>query len=194
MNFACPRCSRTIDLRRGACPGCGLNLTLGDVLGYYWGDFKLRCQRVAFVKCACGRRVRINAAKCACGKELTVGMAIDETVVALIDPRREQIQTFLDGAKEKDHRRIQWCYFLFSVALVWWMTGYVSDHLGGAMVRTLALTVVFLSGFALVFSVLVPRKFVRRFWKATPALVKLSILANYLSLLLLLQVLSVSVR
>jgi hypothetical protein len=176
-------------LRGGECPGCRLDLTLGSVLGFYWRTWK---GKIGFgeggieIRCPCGRVVPFKTPKCECGRELTV----EATVQGSVDSVRARAQHFIGSISDEAIRRFQWGYLLVSLATTWWMMGYVENRLGDQWYKSAALSVVYLVGGGLVFSILVPRQIVRGVWLYATWLVKLSALANYLSLLLLFQVLS----
>lgn len=178
-----------MDLSDGKCPGCGLELTLGSVLGFYWAEAKVKLgigDKGMEIRCPCGRVVPFKTAKCACGRELTVEATVERSVDSVRARVQKRISTLTDGAI----RRFQWGYLLLSCATTWWMMGYVEKRIGDEWAKSAALSVVYLVGSGLVFSVLVPRWVIQGVWRHATWLIKLSVLANYLALLLLFQVLS----
>ena len=189
MRFACPKCSQAVDLRGGACPECGLDLTLGSVLRFYWADVKRKLgfgEKGLEIRCGCGRVVPFKTARCDCGRELTV----EATVQGSFDSLRARVQKRVSTLTDGSIRRFQWGYLLVSCATTWWMMGFVESRLGDQWMKSAALSVVYLVGSGLVFSVLVPRWVLQGVWRHATWLIKLSVLANYLALLLLFQILS----
>jgi hypothetical protein len=199
VKFACPQCSQEIDLRRGVCPGCHLPLTLGAVVKFYWSFWYTRCRQTAVVPCTeCGGGVPITAKACpACKTPLTVNSAVEKTLAParqragqLVAGGRETLaraRTSMKKATPETKRRIQWVYLLFSVALLWWLLVCAEQNEVGTWLRRALLSVVFLAASGMLVIVVVPRHMLQTVSRRASILSKLAMVANYLTLLLLLQ-------
>lgn len=115
---------------------------------------------------------------------------MEATVQGTIDSVRTRVRKFIGGASDSAMLRLQWGYLLVSLATLWWMMGYVEQRLGDKWGKSAGLSVIYLAGCALLLSALVPRQVVQAVWLYTSWRIKLSLIANYLALLLLFQVLS----
>jgi len=181
MKFRCPSCDRPVSLFSGACANCGFSLTLGSVLGHY--RTRLR-ERIAFQCPTCQRPVPVTAKACGnCGALITWNAAVEATVA----PPRERLHRFIAQANPTTKRRIQWCYLLFSIALLWWLLAYVDAKGGKEWVQHAALSVVYLAVFALLALWLVPRPVFRALYWQASRLTRLSLVCNFLSAMIVLQ-------
>ena len=114
---------------------------------------------------------------------MTVGAAVEVSLT----PLRRRWQGFLRRAKPKTRRRIQWGYLGLSLALLWWLVGYTEGQLGKGLVGQAILSIVYLATFGLLAAVLVPKYVWTSFARRTSPLIKLAVVVNYLTLLLLVQ-------
>jgi hypothetical protein len=185
MKFACPRCSAACGLFKGACPNCGLSLTLGSLLKFYFHRTREVLSQASALSCpACGFPNPLQARECAnCHSDLSVRVAMD----SVVEPRRRRWHRFLRGIAPENKRRIQWVYLIFSAALLWWLLAYVEHHGGDSWVSCMLLSVVYVAVLAFCALWLIPRKIFRTVFHRATARTKLSLALNALSLMIVLQ-------
>jgi hypothetical protein len=114
---------------------------------------------------------------------MTVAAAVELTLT----PLRRRWRRSVKRADYKTTRRIQWGYLLLSLTLLWWMLGYTETHHAKDWVGQATLSILYFAAFALLAALLVPRNVWTSFACHTSGLVKLGVVVNYLTLLLLLQ-------
>lgn len=184
MKWACPKCGHACRWLAGACPECGFPLTVGAAARHYWHQFQSWLPRVTAVECPqCHQATPLTSKTCvACGAPITVQAAIDETLT----PPKRRWARFKRESSPQTWRRLRRCHFLLSAALLWWLLGYVEQHDPGTWVRHAALSVVYLAVLAFLAAWLAPRHIFFAFSRAS-RLLKLSLVLNYLSALVLLQ-------
>ena len=188
MTFACPNCGRAVSLRGTKCDGCQLSLGLVPLLKFYWGRFGKKVQDAAVVRCPnCPATIPIKSDRCPqCGHALTVESAVD----SLVAPRKRRLFEWARSASPETKRRVQWMYFLFSLALLWLTMELVEKHFPGNVFLQSALAVVFLSGLGLLSAMLIPKDVIRTVTKRATALVKLALITNYLTAMLVMRMLT----
>jgi hypothetical protein len=181
MKLACPKCEEPCGLFQNACPRCGFALTLGSVLAHYRDQFKARA---AFQCPQCREPVPVTARTCAkCGAPITVRAAIDTTLA----PPKRRWREFRRQAGPGTKRSIQWGYLLFSFLLLGGLLTYIAGQPGAVWLPTAALSVVYLAVFGLLALLLVPRRVFRAVYWGASAVMKLSLVCNFLSVMILLQ-------
>lgn len=174
MEFLCPKCERPTGLLRSTCRHCSFPLTVGSLVGHYFGQVK----SLAAIRCPhCQTAVPVGKSICGnCGTALTLGLAVDHT---LAPPKRWWLR-FLDKATPGRKRLIQWFYFLLSVTVLGGMVVHIEQNVGDAWFRYAALSAVFIAVFGLLLRLLVPPPVFRMVYFGSSALTKLSILCNAL--------------
>ena len=184
MKIACPRCAHVVGLNSRACSRCGLAMSLGSVVKYYWKRLWKGVQAAAVVRCGrCSSPVPLRSAWCpVCLSPVTLRSAID----SVVQPSKRNWRWFLAAANASPEakRRIQWMYLLFSLSLLWWTLALVEERFAGGLVGHAALATVFLTGLGLLTLLLVPRKLVQTIIRRASALVKLALIANFLTAIL----------
>jgi hypothetical protein len=185
MTFACPKCGDDVRLSQAACNRCGFQLTVGAVVAFYWQGLRRGAQERAAWRCAaCGQPAPINAAACPhCKTPITV----DSTVHAVLDPPRQRWRNFLTQATPETRRRFQWAYLLASGLVLWWMLADLEKKQTGELFRDALLSVVYCAAVAFIVLLLVPRWIFQLVAQGTTAIVKLALILNYLTLVLVLQ-------
>lgn len=142
-------------------------------------------KRKVFFQCPyCGGPVPINAKVCPnkdCQKAITVNAAMSKP--------RQRWQRFVAQATTEDVRRVQWGYIIGSGVLLWVLLELVQRQFAEHWVKQALLSVVYLAVFALLLPLIVPRHVFTTIATRTGWRVRLGLLINYLSLLLLLQLL-----
>ena len=188
VKFACPRCSHEVGLRDRACPKCKLALTLGGVVGYYWGLLCSGVKKEAVIQCpGCHRPVPLATTVCPhpnCGAPITVGATVD----AVMAPTRRRWRGFLDHATPTTRRWVQLAYLILSATILWWLLAYVEKHHSGNWIWHALLSVLYLTVFGIVAALVAPRRVFEAIASHASWSVKLALVFNYLTLLLLLQV------
>ncbi|MCX6917624.1 MAG: zinc ribbon domain-containing protein [Verrucomicrobia bacterium] len=185
MVFACPKCAQAVRLSQAACPACGFSLTLGAVVAHYWSRLTHRVREQSAIRCPqCGQASPLASETCPhCHFEITV----DSTVNAVLEPPRRRWRLFVGNASPATRRRIQWAYLLSSGLFIWWLLAYIEEHHPDHWVRHAMLSAVYCAVLAFIVLLLTPRKLLAAISQRTTALVKLALLLNYLSFVLLLQ-------
>jgi hypothetical protein len=184
MRYTCPRCGHEeLKLTDKTCPNCKLVLSIRPLLKFYWHQWKKRLKRAAVTRCPhCNENVPLNAAACVCGESLKVG----DAVAAALDPSRKKLEHFVNTAGTGTQRLIQWLYLAVSLTAGCWLLNYVHAQYSKQWIGYAALSTVYLGVLVVLANWLVPQQ-VFKAVKCRGAPVKLALLANFLSLLLLLQ-------
>lgn len=174
MEFLCPKCERPTGLLRSTCRHCSFPLTVGSLLGHYFGQVK----SLAAIRCPhCQTAVTVGSSVCAnCGTALTLGLAIDHTLA----PPKRWWRRFLERATPGRKRLIQWFHFLLSLTLLGGMIAHIEQNAGDAWFKYAALSAVYIAVFGLLLLLLVPRRVFWMVYFRSSALTKLSILCNAL--------------
>ena len=187
MHFSCPRCHHNqLKLTDQVCPHCGLGLTVPALCRHYWQTLRDGFTRAAVTRCPkCHQEVPLSATVCAqCGQATD----LDASIEATLEPPRRRWRTFLRSATPATRRRIQWVYLLGSAAGLWWMLAYVEEHFTQKWLGYAALSVVYLAVLSFLAVSLIPPRVFQTLNRRASIPVKLALVANYLTLLLLLQV------
>lgn len=114
---------------------------------------------------------------------MTLGVAVEVTLT----PLRQRWYRFVDAAGPKTMRRLQWAYLLASLGLLWWLLGWTERRHGSDWMAQAALSILYLAAVVLLVAVLVPKATLVRAVRGTSRLVKLGLVLNYFTLLLVLQ-------
>ena len=185
MRIACPRCP-DLDIRDGKCPRCGFALTVGDISRFYWGKLIGCFRRKAVISCpSCGHEVAITASVCpSCNQGVTASAVVNNVTEA---PRR-QFNGLLNGATPGTKRRVQWAYLLASALGLWCLLSYVVEH-NEHWFKNAALSVIYLAVISFIIVLLVPQSVFNALAKRAGWRIKLALIANYLTLLLTMQIL-----
>ena len=188
MTFACPNCGRAVSLRGTQCDGCQQPLGLFALLKFYGANFQKKVQHSATIRCPnCPATIPIKSDRCPqCGHPLTVESAVD----SVVEPRKRRLFAWARSASPETKRRVRWMYFLFSLALLWLTMELVEEHFPGNFFVQSALAVVFLSGLGLLSAMLIPKAVIQTVAKRASALVKLALIANYLTAMLVMRMLT----
>lgn len=188
MKLLCPnpQCAHTVSLRDRACPNCGISLALKPVLNSYGRNLKIS---VSTIQCPdCGQAATWTARACpnpSCRAPLTV----DSVANAAMKAPRDRWQRFLDNATATTAIRIQRAYLLASAALLWGLLSLAenqwTDH--WLLYAVLAVSYFLMLGFLA--PLIAPNVDFQTVWNCATNRVKLGIICNWLSLLLLMQLL-----
>ena len=185
MTFACPKCGDNVRLSQAACDHCGFQLTVGAAVAFYWQRLRRGAQERAAFRCAaCGQPAPINATAC---PHCKTAITVDSTMHAVLDPPRQRWRNFLIQATPETRRRIQWAYLLASGLVLWWMLADLEKKETGELLRDAMLSVVYCAVVTFIALLLVPRRIFHLVAQLTTAKIKLALILNYLTLVLVLQ-------
>lgn len=186
MKFSCPNCSEEISLSDTQC-ACGFSLTLGSLVKFYFKRLGEGVRQRAFFQCpTCRKPALLTATTCPhCHSPITVKGAVD--VVAA--PVRRRWYSFLSNATPATAQCIQWGYLLASGACLWWLLSYSEAHAPEHWFGQVVLSVVYLAVISLLVRMITPRPMVHAISQRASWRTKLALVSNYLTLLLLLQIL-----
>lgn len=188
MDFGCPYpgCGKPVSLRDAVCRHCQQPLGFGAIVRLQWRRLSGGIHRQTQVACpSCGEPLPLSASTCpACAAPLGVEDAVDR----VLNPVRQRWEQFKfralgDPARQ---RRIQWAHLLLSGLILWLLVGYVAQLDTANRIRLLGLCSLYLAVISFVTTLVAPEGFFRRIarwgWR-----VKLGLVCNYFSLLLVLQ-------
>lgn len=187
MLFDCPQCAQAVDLRGKICPACGLPLTLGALVAFYWRRLRGGIRQSTSVRCpSCGKPVPIAEKNCLnpdCRAPITVGGALDATLAA---PRRRWL-SFLENLTPGMVRCFQWGYVLTSLFVLWQVLTFTEKHYSDKWVLHAGLSTVFLAVIVFLTWVIAPAGVLRVVSQRASWRIKIALVSNYLTLLLVLQ-------
>ena len=184
MKIACPKCSES-DIRNGECPKCHFTLTIADILRLYRDNVVGFVRRKAVISCPhCGNIVKITASLCPSCKNMVTATAVKDTVTA---PTRKWWNDFLNRATPTTMRSVQWVYLLASGVVLWCLLAYTEEHNQEHWVRNTALSVLYLTVMGFIAVLIIPPSVRLAITKRAAWRVKLAMIANYLTLMLILQ-------
>ena len=185
MRFKCPYCRHgRPKLTDEVCPDCGKQVSLRPLLKLCWQKFKDRFVRAAVARCPkCGENIPLNATVCVCGASMELGAAVQTA----LEPPRKRWHGFVNAAGPGMARFLQWLYLGISLVAGWWLLNYVQAQHSKQWIGYAALSAVYLAVLIFVGSWLVPQRVFQAVSQRARPVVKLALLANFLTLLLLLQ-------
>lgn len=185
MKLACPNCGKDVALNDRACPHCGTAFGPLSLLKFLWRDLAGWCARWTALRCPkCHQASPFRAKACVhCGQKMTFAAAVEVSLT----PSRERWRRFVQEAGPKTQRRVQWAYVAASALALWWLLGYAERRLGPYWIGQALFSVVYLAIFGMLAAWLVPPTVWTSIARGTSPLVKVGLLANYLSVLLLLN-------
>ena len=175
-----------MSLRDRACRKCGKEYTVQAWFASLRRGVRGRAAQPIMMTCpGCQRAVPATEVQCPrCGADLTVEAAFDQT----LEPVRAWWQRFADGLGPRARHRIRWGYLLLSLFLLWEVLGYAEARRTSEWLLHAALCVAYLGVFLFLFVWLTPREPLRKFARQAPRPVKLALVCNYFTLLMLLQI------
>ena len=186
--FACPNCGVGVGLNDRLCSGCKQPLGIVSLLDFYWNRLRQGVAAAAVIRCAkCPAAVPIGKSNCpSCGHPLSVGVAVD----SVVQPPKRRLFAWAKSATPETKLRVRWMYFLFSLAILWWTLAVVQERFPGNIIENSALAVVFLTGLGLLGAMLIPKNVIKVFAKRASRLLKLALVANYLTAMLVMRILT----
>jgi hypothetical protein len=188
MKLRCPypQCTETVHMCDRTCPSCGNSLALQPVLRLYAGNL---WSTVSGIKCPdCGSAARLTSQVCpnpACHAPLTV----DSIANAALKAPRDCWQRFLANATETTAMRTQRFYFLASATLLWCLLSWAENQWTGHWFLYAVLAVAYFFLLGILAPLIAPNVDFQRVWNCAASRVKLGLICNWLSLLLLMQLL-----
>ena len=182
----CPHCSNTaVRLRDKACARCGTATTVNVLLADLATQLRGHVRHLLTVRCPdCGQGFSMRLRACPfCGADLTAGRRMNE----FLQPARERGHQFIHQPPSLLRHVVQWGYLLGSIKV---LGDFLPDlvHLDGLLLLEMgALCVPYLVLVMLVLVWIGPRPWQRRLVQRSSAPVKIGLLLNLFSLLLVLQ-------
>jgi uncharacterized protein YbaR (Trm112 family) len=185
MRLACPHCGNELSLADRACARCGRAIRPWTPLAALAATVRRWVGSATALECPrCRQATPLRAHACRhCGQPLTLGVAVEVTLT----PLRERWYRFVDVAGPKTMRRLQWAHASLSLALLWWVLGYTERRHGGDWMAPAALSILYLAMVAFLAAALVPKAALVRVVQGTSWRVKLGLLMNYFTVVLLSQ-------
>lgn len=189
MKFFCPKCKRgELTLADRVCPNpeCALRFTLRGIARFWWQGFASRWRKTAPVmpvRCPhCQQAASLLAKECPnCKKIITVADAVAETSTSVHGLYHRKF----DRPAPEFVKRLQWGYFLLSVALLFIMLSVSGTSSWLEWGWSAALSVVYLAAIVMLLAWLVPRS--KRTTKPFAIIVRLAFVFNVVSFAVLLQ-------
>lgn len=188
MKIQCPNpnCSHGVKLSDHACPDCGFSLSLGSVIKLCWRRFLDFFRDRAVIRCPeCRHPVSLADKNCSnseCGKPVTV----EAVVVATLEPRRRW-QDFLSTATPTTASRLQWAIFLFSFLILLGTFAYAEAHQTDYWALHALLGACYVVALGALLPLVRPDIDLGQVWRAAGRPMKLALICNYLTLLLVFQ-------
>ena len=180
----CPRCPNSeVRLRDKVCARCGTPTTVNAMLGEASHWVRTQRRRWTTVRCpSCGQGVSMRLRTCpCCESDLTVGTALTE----MLQPAGERGRHLISHPPSTVKRIVQWAYFLGSITLVGGQLASL-ERIDGLQLLLLALVAVpYLVALLFLLMWIGPQPWQRRLAKQSSAMVKLGLLLNYFSIVLL---------
>lgn len=186
MNTPFPPCRhRLATLTATTCSKCGLPLTLGSLSRHYGQRFTRWVQQTAVIACPhCGGTASLRAKICPhCLDTITV----DASVKACLRPARQRWQGVRTPSMRICRVLAQCVYFLSSVALLGWQLPTVPFEAAFFLFIRMVLSAELLTSAILLVLWVLPQGFLGAMAARVTAVVRLTLVCNYLSLLLLIQ-------
>lgn len=181
MNVQCPECGEAIRLQNGRCARCAFALTVPGI----WRHFVRSVRRKTQISCpSCREPAEIAARECrACGALLT----LENVIGATVEPTRKKVERRMANATPGFKRGVQWAVFALSLVTLWLLLTFVQARKGSSVLELALLSSVYLAFFGLLSVFFLPRKLIWTIRHRASAISKLSLIANFFSALLLLQ-------
>jgi hypothetical protein len=186
MKFACPNpnCDNGVGFGDRRCSKCNFELSFGSLWKLYTGRLIDGLRRSAVTKCpysACGAIIPITSKECPiCKKPLTVSAAFV--------PAQERILRLAQKRDPKVLRRIQLVYFFLSGAVLFGLICYLENKSKDELFEQAGMSAVYLVIIVILIRLFVRADKIRIVLRHVSPLVRFTLLINYLSVLVVLQV------
>lgn len=180
MEIICPKCEKgSLSLGGRACPVCNFPPTVEAALAHYTGKFAKPFNRFCVACCpACRSIYPGSATKCArCGRPLYSSLLFSLRY-------RFQQSTVIRFV-------VRWSFYAASAILFWRLLAYVESHQARRLIDWLkyaGLSVAYLAAAGILVRWIVPISVMRAITHRAPAGVKLSLVLNFFSGVLLLHI------
>jgi hypothetical protein len=167
------------------CPHCHKPLDVASAFRRLWERLGFAFNRTTAVRCPkCNKTGSLKFGYCTgCGCNFTVASATEKL---LLGPRKIWDRN-VTNATATTRRRFKWYYLLFSVVIFFTTLTAYTKFLPANWLGTALLTLLFLMLFLVLLFGLTPRQNLVAFARKTPPVIKLSLVFNYFTVLLLLQ-------
>lgn len=173
-----------VGLRDTGCPRCQFAVTPLGVLGFVWRSLISGLSDRLGVRCpTCGGVIPAFQSTCpGCGTTLTVERIVDET----LGPTRERTRQLIAPTPIKV-TVFQWVYLVISAVVFWSLLSGLQSTAGTDAVLPALLSVFFLVLFLGLFVWMVPRATILAINQRAPKRIKLALLFNFLTSVILLH-------
>lgn len=189
MNVICPNCGGSKSkLSDRECPDCHFDLSLSGIFGHLTRGIASRCRRLLTIKCPqCQSPIPFLHTACANGHYLL----LDPSLPAA-GPAVSRIQRALSPTPAKISL-FQWLYAAVSVAAFWLVSNRLmfQETFAATTLKSHALLAFFVACFMLLTAVIVPRETLLLLIRGTSSRIKIALLLNLVTALLLFEVLLV---
>jgi hypothetical protein len=185
MALSCPVCGREVKAGQTRC-ACDATIDAASEAKRWWGKIKAVFHKTAAVVCpACGHpSSTLQAGHCDnCKTNFTIGLAL----APLVRPVRKRWDDFHSRATASTWRTIRNIYALMSAGAFWMVLG-VSHPSGMEWLGFALLSSAYLAFLTLFVGLIVPRGFIAAFIRSLDPIKRISLVLNYFTLLILLQV------
>jgi len=186
MKFACPNpnCDNGVGFGDRKCSKCGFELSLGALRKHYFSRMGDGIRRRALTRCpfpSCGAIIPIASRECPnCKQPLTVNAAFA--------PAQARIRQMAQQRDPGVLRRVQLVYFLLSGAALIGLLCYVENQSSSDLTSNAFMSLAYLVVILVLVRLFVRPEKVRLVMRHISPLVKFTLIVNYLTLLLFLQV------
>jgi hypothetical protein len=185
VRFQCPNCpDGEIGLRGSVCPKCGYTLTVGNLFALGWQQLRGFFGEEAVLRCPkCDRPMPLNATKCpnpACGLAITVEMVTAGS--------KSWWREFVRSAAPILGPLLQWGFLLLSVVGLIFMLSYAERQETERWPKLVGLSMIYLGVLTLVAKLVMPVRVIEAVVHQATGPVKLALICNYFSVLLLLLI------
>lgn len=186
MKFACPNpnCDNGVGFGDRVCPKCGFPLSLGALLRHYRKVLADGIRRRAVTQCPyCKAIIPITSKECpqpSCRKPLTVNAALA--------PAQRRILQIAEQPNRTVLRRVQWTFFLLSVSALAGLLAYTGSLPNPDLESDCWMAIVYLVVIVVLIRLFLDPAKVRVLMRHLSPLVKFTLVIDYLTLALLLQV------
>ena len=186
MAFRCPVCDRDVKTGDTKCPGCGEPLHAASFVGRLWRSLWAGFTRVTSVECpACGEPAAAKSKYC---MRCTCNFTVAAALVPILRPLRNKWDAVFKDASPASKRFARIAYVIASAVLFWLVLSY-SEKKGAVWYLYAALSIVYVAFFTFFLLWVVPREHLSRFVRQRKGVVRIGLIFNFFTALLLLQVL-----
>src|ERR1035441_1787850 len=186
MAFHCPVCDHDVKAGDTVCPTCKEPLHAASFVGRLWRSLCAAFSRAtSFESPACHKLVAAKSRDCIkCGCNFTIAAAL----VPILRPLRNKWDAVFKDVSPASKRFARILYVIASAILFWLVLSY-SEKKGAVWYLYAALSIVYVAFFTFFLLWVVPREHLSRFVRQRKGVVRIGLICNFFTAVLLLQVL-----